>query len=214
PWLAVPRRIRAVAEAVMLGISMYFNVCGFKVIIWSSAWIGTDSPTATAVPSMMSSAAIRLDRMAISIPIAAASGRVCPVEPDPPIRGRRSTLDPLGSDRGDRGPLPPAPAARLAHQRRTVVRAHGVTGARPVNRASPHRPVVATGASSTSVALSGCATALGTIPTTRPRSVNATSGRRLFAGTSVTADDSQEGDRSDGRRQDRNCGDDHGATQH
>ena len=51
-----------------MGIAIHFNVCGFKVIIWSSAWIGTDLPTTTAVPSMMSSAAIRFDRMVIAVP--------------------------------------------------------------------------------------------------------------------------------------------------
>src|SRR5215468_7199086 len=87
PQRGLPRRIPAVAQAGMSGIAMKFNVCGFKVIIWSSAWIGTGSPTAAAVPSMMSSAAIRFDRMAISVPLSAASARVCPVEPDPLIRG-------------------------------------------------------------------------------------------------------------------------------
>src|SRR5262249_34566760 len=87
PQRGLPRRMAAVAQAGMSGIAMNFNVCGFKVIIWSSAWLGTGSPTAAAVPSMMSSAAIRFDRRAMSVPISAASAPVFPLELDPLIRG-------------------------------------------------------------------------------------------------------------------------------
>jgi hypothetical protein len=79
----------------MSGIGVNFDVCGFKIFISavSSARVGTDSPTAAAVPSIMSSAPIRFDRMVISvllpsptpalprerrIIISAAPARVCP----------------------------------------------------------------------------------------------------------------------------------------
>jgi hypothetical protein len=50
----------------MSGIGVNFNVCGFKVIIFSavsSAWVGADTPTAAAAASTMSSARIRFDRI-------------------------------------------------------------------------------------------------------------------------------------------------------
>src|SRR5262245_60447606 len=77
PQRGLPRRIAAVAHGGIAGIACHFNVFGFKVIIWSAAWIGTDLLTTIAVPSMMSSAAIRFDRIAISVPISAASVPPC-----------------------------------------------------------------------------------------------------------------------------------------
>ena len=111
PQRGFPRRIAAVAQAGMSGIAIHFKVCGFKVIIWSSAWIGTDLPTTTAVPSMMSSAAIRFDRWPYRSQ-SAASARVCPVE-----------LDPLGS--GSFPLTPDRSVTRCARGRQLVFIAYG-----------------------------------------------------------------------------------------